>query len=169
MQHEFLDLRYRDDYIAWHKKEEAEIIIMSHHRLWWPDTSHNGTRGLLVSHWDLSPYIPFCYSWKSMLPCCRFPLFLKGSEKALFQYAVYLLNKDIAQVWNQLIAWENLPYTYTARNGYVLALELPTGLAGSWRFTRKLRIQHVFVQCAGIDYMYVLQTYIAVNRPSPRA
>ena len=29
---------------------------------------------------------------------CRFPLFAKGSEKALFQYAVFLLNKDIAQV-----------------------------------------------------------------------
>ena len=27
----------------------------------------------------------------------RFPLFAKGSEKALFQYAVFLLNKDIAQ------------------------------------------------------------------------
>ncbi|CAI7994487.1 UV radiation resistance-associated protein [Geodia barretti] len=28
----------------------------------------------------------------------EFPLFAKGSEKALFQYAVFLLNKDIAQV-----------------------------------------------------------------------
>ena len=160
MQHEFLDLRCRDDYIAWHKKEEAEIM-------WPPDTSHNSTRGL--TSFTLRSITIFCYSWKSMLPCCRFPLFLKGSEKALFQYAVYLLNKDIAQVWNQLIAWEKLPYTYTARNGYVLALELPTGLAGSWRFTRKLKIQHVFVQCAGIDYMYVLQTYIAslVPRPPP--
>lgn len=32
------------------------------------------------------------------VPPYRFPLFAKGSEKALFQYAVYLLNKDIAQV-----------------------------------------------------------------------
>ena len=30
----------------------------------------------------------------------RFPLYLKGSERALFQYAVYLLNKDIAQVFS---------------------------------------------------------------------
>jgi hypothetical protein len=28
----------------------------------------------------------------------EFPLFAKGSEKALFQYAVFLLNKDIAQI-----------------------------------------------------------------------
>ena len=28
----------------------------------------------------------------------RFPLYLKGTEKALFQYAVHLLNKDIGQV-----------------------------------------------------------------------
>ena len=32
----------------------------------------------------------------------RFPLFARGSEKALFQYAVFLLNKDIAQVSPQM-------------------------------------------------------------------
>ena len=36
-------------------------------------------------------------SWVKLCTTCRFPLFAKGSEKALFQYAVYLLNKDIAQ------------------------------------------------------------------------
>ncbi len=29
---------------------------------------------------------------------CRFPLYLKGVERALFHYAVHLLNKNIAQV-----------------------------------------------------------------------
>ena len=33
----------------------------------------------------------------------RFPLFAKGSEKALFQYAVFLLNKNIAQVNQELL------------------------------------------------------------------
>ena len=34
---------------------------------------------------------------------CRFPLYAKGSEKALFQYAVFLLNKDIAQVYGSTV------------------------------------------------------------------
>ena len=30
--------------------------------------------------------------------CIRFPLYWKGTERALFHYAVHLLNKDIGQV-----------------------------------------------------------------------
>ena len=39
----------------------------------------------------------------------RFPLFAKGSEKALFQYAVFLLNKDIAQVYTALVCKSREP------------------------------------------------------------
>ena len=42
----------------------------------------------------------------------RFPLFAKGSEKALFQYAVFLLNKNIAQV-NQVPSYSTSMRTIT--------------------------------------------------------
>ena len=46
--------------------------------------------------WSIDVYNYVC---TCMLYCGRFPLFMKGgSERPLFQYAVHLLNKDIAQV-----------------------------------------------------------------------
>ena len=39
-----------------------------------------------------------CTVHTNCLCICRFPLYLRGSEKALFLYAIHLFNKDIGQV-----------------------------------------------------------------------
>lgn len=60
------------------------------------------TSGSKLVRWTLLVYtITVLHQLVHCVCTCRFPLYLKGVERALFHYAVHLLNKNIAQVDRQ--------------------------------------------------------------------